>query len=55
MTTADQPGEARRESFLEVAQREMIAFENKERDFRQRARQEELAQLRLASIPSELH
>lgn len=55
MTTADQPAEVRRESLLEVAQREMIAFENKEREFRKRLKQEELSKLRLASLPTELH
>lgn len=55
MTAADQPAEARRESFLDVAQREMIAFENREREFRKRAKQEELAELGLPKLAVELH
>ena len=40
--------EATRDCFLEAAQKEMMAFERKERDFRRRTKQEEADRLRLA-------
>ncbi|HMM92464.1 hypothetical protein [Bradyrhizobium sp.] len=46
-TPSHQATEAQRESFLEAAQKEMIAFERKEREFRKQAKQEEALQLRL--------
>lgn len=56
MTTSDQPAEAGRQSFIEVAQREMVAFENKEREFQKRVKEEDLARLGLASLQTtELH
>lgn len=36
-----------RDDFLEAAQKEMIAFERKEREFRKRARKEEAEELHL--------
>jgi hypothetical protein len=47
MTTSDQPGETPREAFLEAAQKELIAFEIKEREFRKRTKLEEALKLRL--------
>jgi hypothetical protein len=44
-----------RERFLEAAQKEMIDFERKEREFRQKAKQERAAELRLPLHKSELH
>lgn len=52
MTAADQPAEARRESFLDVAQREMIPFENREREFRKRSKQKSLPNLHCLSLRS---
>lgn len=40
--------EAAHDCFLEAAQKEMIAFEQKERDFRRRTKQEEADRLHLA-------
>lgn len=47
--------ETARESFMEAAQREMIAFERQEREFRKRERQERAEQLDMPSLKKELH
>jgi hypothetical protein len=39
-----------REMFFEAAQREMIAFEKKEREFRHRAKKEDAAELGLPQL-----
>jgi hypothetical protein len=44
-----------RDRFLEAAQKEMIDFERKEREFRKKAKQERAAELRLPLQKSELH
>lgn len=43
-----------RQQFMEVAQREMIAFERKEREFRRLARQERAAALGLPIAAKEM-
>jgi hypothetical protein len=52
MTGSSQFAEAPRDSFLEAAQKELIAFERKEREFRRKAKQERAAELQLP-IPIE--
>jgi hypothetical protein len=52
MTGSSQLAETPRESFLEAAQKELVAFERKEREFRRKAKQERAAELRLP-IPAE--
>jgi hypothetical protein len=47
MTGSSQLAETARDSFLEAAQKELIAFEKKEREFRKKAKQERAAELRL--------
>ena len=51
--------ETPRDSFLEAAQKELIAFERKEREFRRKAKQERAEELRLPipgdpSLPKQL-
>ena len=48
MTIPVQRDESKRESFLEAVQKELIAFEEKERDFRKRTKLEEALKLRIA-------
>jgi hypothetical protein len=43
-----------RESFLEAAQREMMAFERKEREFRRQEKQERAEQLDMPALGTEL-
>ena len=43
MTTSDQQSETPRQALLEAAQKELIAFEKKEREFRQRSRPRRLS------------
>ena len=45
--------ETPRESFMEAAQREMVAFERKEREFRKQERQERADQLKMAALKNE--
>jgi hypothetical protein len=47
MTAVNQSAEAKRERFLEEAQKAMVAFELKEREFRERVKQEEAEELQL--------
>jgi hypothetical protein len=47
--------ETPRDSFMEAAQREMIAFERKEREFRKREKQERAEQLGIPALKKELH
>ena len=47
MTGSSQLAETPRDSFLEAAQKELIAFERKEREFQKKAKQERAAELRL--------
>jgi hypothetical protein len=44
-----------RDNFMDAAQREMIAFEQKEREFRQREKQERADQLDMPALKSGLH
>lgn len=55
MTTSNQPAEIKREALLEAAQKEMIAFEKKEREFRKRVKQEEALELQLPLQQFEIH
>jgi hypothetical protein len=55
MSASGQQPVGRAESFMEAAQREMIAFEIKERDFRKRTKQEEAQELHLPLDQAELH
>jgi hypothetical protein len=55
MTEHTQLANTPRERFLEAAQKEMIDFERKEREFRKKAKQERAAELRLPLRKSELH
>ena len=43
-----------RESFLEAAQKELIAFERREREFSKKERQERAAELHFAALENEL-
>ena len=52
MTDTGLLAETPRETFMEAAEREMIAFERKEREFRRRVKEERAAELRL---PIEKH
>ena len=59
MAGSNQLAETPRDSFLEAAQKELIAFERKEREFRRKAKQERAAELRLpipgeSSLPKQL-
>jgi hypothetical protein len=47
--------ETPRDSFMEAAQREMIAFERKEREFRKREKQERAEQLDMPALKNELN
>jgi hypothetical protein len=47
--------ESKRESFMEAAQKEMIAFELKERELRRHEKQERAEQLKLPVLKKELH
>ncbi len=49
MATPIQPVENPRKDFLEAAQKELIAFEEREREFRRRTKLEEALKLRLPS------
>lgn len=51
---ATQVTEAPRESFMEAAQREMIAFERKEREFRKREKVERADQLAMPALKTDL-
>ena len=56
MREPDQLPEKPRVRFMEVAQKEMIDFERKERDFRKQDKQERAAELRMpALIRTEFH
>ena len=44
-----------RESFMEAAQKEMIAFERKERELRKQEKQERAEQLKMFVLKSDLH
>ena len=46
----DQSIETPRESFMEAAQREMIAFERKEREFRRRKKRERAEELHVPEL-----
>ena len=43
-----------RESFLEAAQKELIAFERREREFSKKERQERAAELQFPALENEL-
>lgn len=45
---------AQRNSFLEAAQREMLAFERKEREFRKREKQERAEELHMPGLRIEI-
>ena len=47
--------ETARDSFLEAAQQEMIAFEQREREFRKREKQERAEELDMPELKNELH
>lgn len=47
--------ETPRETFMEAAQREMIAFERKEREFRKQSKRERAAELRLPLAKNDQH
>ena len=47
--------ETRRGSFMEEAQKEMIAFERREREFRKREKEERAAELHLPIVRTALH
>lgn len=47
--------ETPRKSFMEAAEREMFAFERKEREFRKKAKQERAAELGLPLSKTEFH
>ena len=55
MTGSSQLAETSRDRFLEAAQKEMIAFERKEREFRREAKRERASLLRLPVHGAELH
>ncbi|HMM88801.1 hypothetical protein [Bradyrhizobium sp.] len=53
--TVQQPIETPREHYMEVAQKEMIAFELKEREFSKKLRNERAEELRLLFHKAEFH
>ena len=53
MTGPTQLAAAPRDRFLEAAQKELIAFERREREFRRKEKQERAAQLQLPTNASE--
>lgn len=54
VTMTGQSIETPRESFKEAAQREMLAFERKEREFRKRDKQERAQQLDIPALKAQL-
>jgi hypothetical protein len=51
----EQLAETPRDNFMEAAQKELIAFERKEREFRKREKQERAEQLKLPIPRTEFH
>jgi hypothetical protein len=44
-----------RDSFMEAAERELIAFERKEREFRKQVKQERAEELHMPALKREFH
>jgi hypothetical protein len=54
MTGLNQAAGTPRDRFLEAAQKELLAFERREREFSKKEKEERAAELRIAALKQEL-